>query len=73
MRLSVITVVRNVLTRPGAEDFRRCLESVSRLDVEHEHIVQDGASTDETVALFRFRDFIRLWGAGKGVVLKNWN
>lgn len=62
MKLSVITVVRNVAERPGLEALKKCLASVDRLPIEHEHIVQDGASTDGTVAFME--DYIKTFEAG---------
>lgn len=48
MVLSVITAVRNALSSCGKESLVRCLNSVAALDVDHEHIVQDGLSDDGT-------------------------
>jgi glycosyltransferase involved in cell wall biosynthesis len=50
-RISVVTPVFN----PGAY-LERCLDSVSALAVEHEHVVVDGGSTDGSVDVLRSRD-----------------
>jgi len=49
-RLSVITAVRN-----GAATITACLDSVVAQDIEVEHVVVDGASTDGTVDILRSR------------------
>jgi glycosyltransferase involved in cell wall biosynthesis len=54
-RLSVITPALNQLRYIG-----ETLDSVTRLPVDHEHIVIDGGSTDGTVDLLRARDDPRL-------------
>jgi len=48
--LSVVTPTRN-----GARFLPEALDSVSRLGTPHEHIVVDGGSTDDTLALLRDR------------------
>ena len=50
-RISVVTPVFN----PGAY-LSRCLDSVAALEVDHEHVVVDGGSTDGAVELLRSRD-----------------
>jgi glycosyltransferase involved in cell wall biosynthesis len=54
-RLSVVTPIFN----PGRY-LERCLDSVAALDLDHEHIVVDGGSTDGTVELLQGRDDGRL-------------
>ena len=49
--LSVITPIFN----PGGF-LEACLDSVAALDVDHEHLVIDGGSTDGTLELLRARD-----------------
>jgi len=50
-RLSVVTPIFN----PGRY-LERCLDSVAALDLDCEHVVVDGGSTDGTVELLRARD-----------------
>jgi glycosyltransferase involved in cell wall biosynthesis len=50
-RLSVVTPIFN----PGRY-LERCLDSVAALDVDHEHVVVDGGSTDGTVELLGSRE-----------------
>jgi glycosyltransferase involved in cell wall biosynthesis len=50
-RLSVVTPVFN-----AGEYLARCLDSVASLELDHEHVVVDGGSTDGTVSLLRSRD-----------------
>ena len=49
--LSVITATKNAITNGRGEMLVRCIESVSRLSVSHEHIICDGASNDGTLDL----------------------
>ena len=48
--LSVVTPTRN-----GAQFLPEALDSVTRLGTPHEHIVVDGGSTDDTLAILRDR------------------
>jgi glycosyltransferase involved in cell wall biosynthesis len=50
-RISVVTPVFNA----GAY-LERCLDSVAALELDHEHVVVDGGSTDGTIELLRSRD-----------------
>jgi glycosyltransferase involved in cell wall biosynthesis len=54
-RLSVVTPIFN----PGRY-LEACLDSVAALEVDHEHVVVDGGSTDGSVELLRGRDDERL-------------
>src|SRR5436190_15126248 len=51
LSLSVVTPVFN-----GARYLPHALDSVAQLSVPHEHIVIDGGSTDETVAILEARN-----------------
>jgi len=53
MQLTCLTATLNVLDAGNREALRRCVLSVARLDVAHEHLVYDGASTDGTPAFLR--------------------
>ena len=53
MKLSVITCTYNAASSCGEGSLRRCLLSVAKLKVSHEHIIQDGGSSDAT------RDIVR--------------
>jgi glycosyltransferase involved in cell wall biosynthesis len=55
LSLSVVTPVYN-----GARYLPDALDSVARLTVAHEHIVIDGGSTDETVAILEARNDSRV-------------
>ena len=48
--LTVITATRNVTSSIGIESLERCLRSVAELKIPHEHIIQDGLSTDDTLS-----------------------
>ena len=52
-KLTCVTATFNVLASGNGEALRRCLASVSRLSVPHEHLIYDGASTDGTAELLR--------------------
>lgn len=49
--ISIITATRNILEAGRRESLIRCVQSVSRLQIAHEHIIVDGLSTDGTSAL----------------------
>ena len=49
--LSVITATKNVIANGRDKMLVRCIESVSKLPVLHEHIICDGASNDGTLDL----------------------
>lgn len=51
--LTCVTAVRDVIARGNQEQLSRCLASVSRVSLPHEHLVYDGGSTDGTVHLLR--------------------
>jgi len=51
MRLTVVTATYNSFSGAGVNALERCLLSVAALQVEHEHLVVDGASSDGTLEL----------------------
>ena len=53
LKLTCVTATFNVLASGNGEALRRCVASVARLAVPHEHLIYDGASTDGTVELLR--------------------
>lgn len=53
MKLTCVTATYNVLAADNRDGLVRCVESVARIPVQHEHLVIDGASTDGTVELLR--------------------
>ena len=53
MNLTCVTAVYNAIASGNRERLIRCVESVSKLKIEHEHLIYDGASTDGTVELLR--------------------
>lgn len=53
MKLTVVTAVRNAVVAGRTEKLRRCIESVSRISVPHEHLIYDGASDDGTVGVLK--------------------
>lgn len=53
MRLTCVTATYNVIAAGNRERLIRCVESVAKIPVEHEHLIYDGASTDGTVELLR--------------------
>ena len=53
MKLTCVTATFNCIKAGNHERLIRCVESVSRLKTEHEHLIYDGASTDGTVELLR--------------------
>lgn len=53
VKLTIATAVRNAIDAGRRDSLVRCVESVSRLKADHEHVIYDGRSTDGTVALLR--------------------
>lgn len=53
MKLSVITSTYNAVSSSGEAELKRCLESVAKIDVAHEHIIEDGGSTDSTIEVVK--------------------
>lgn len=53
MLLTCVTAVFNAIKAGNHDRLVRCVESVARLQVPHEHLIYDGASTDGTVELLR--------------------
>lgn len=53
MKLTCVTATFNVIAAGNREHLIRCVESVARIKIEHEHLIYDGASTDGTVELLR--------------------
>lgn len=53
MKLTCVTATFNVIAAGNRERLIRCVESVDRIGIAHEHLVFDGASTDGTVELLR--------------------
>ena len=53
VKLTIATAVRNAVAEGRRSELVRCIESVAKLETEHEHLVYDGASTDGTVGLLR--------------------
>lgn len=53
MKLTCVTATFNVIAAGNRERLIRCVESVARIGIAHEHLVFDGASTDGTVELLR--------------------
>jgi len=51
MVLTVVTATYNCISSGNRENLIRSIESVSRLNVSHEHLIYDGASKDGTVEL----------------------
>ena len=51
MKLTCVTVVFNAVKSGNGENLTRCVESVAKLKVEHEHLIYDGKSTDGTFEL----------------------
>ena len=52
-KLTIVTAVRNVIVAGQSNAFKRCLESVKALPFLCEHIIVDGASDDDTLAIVR--------------------
>lgn len=53
MKLTCATAVFNAIKSGNRERLIKCVETVSRLKTEHEHLIYDGASTDGTVDLLK--------------------
>lgn len=53
MKLTCVTATFNVIAAGNRERLIRCVESVAKIPVEHEHLIYDGASTDGTAELLR--------------------
>lgn len=53
MKLTCLTATYNAIDAGNRENLIRCINSVAALDVPHEHIIIDGASTDGTEKLVR--------------------
>ena len=53
MKLTIVTATYNAIDSGNREALIRCIESIDRLTVDHEHLVYDGASVDGTVELLR--------------------
>jgi len=53
MKLTCVTATFNCINAGNRESLIRCIESVSKLKIEHEHLIYDANSTDGTVALLR--------------------
>lgn len=53
MKLTCVTATFNCIKSGNRDCLVRCIESVSRLKTEHEHLIYDGASTDGTAELLR--------------------
>ena len=72
LKLTCVTATFNVLADGNGEALRRCVASVARLAVPHEHLIYDGASTDGTAELLRrlggFVEKFRI-GADKNLLL----
>lgn len=51
MKLTCVTAVFNAIRSGNRERLIQCVESVSELKTEHEHLIYDGASSDGTVEL----------------------
>lgn len=53
MKLTVVTATFNCIRGGNGAKLQRCIESVSSLKCEHEHLIMDGASIDGTAELAR--------------------
>ena len=53
MKLTVVTATFNCIRAGNGAKLQRCIESVSSLKCEHEHLIMDGASIDGTAELAR--------------------
>lgn len=53
MKLTCVTATFNCVKAGNRERLIRCVESVTKLKTEHEHLIYDGASTDGTAELLR--------------------
>lgn len=53
MKLTCVTAVLNAVKSGNRERLVKCVNSVAELNVSHEHLIYDGASTDGTVEVLR--------------------
>lgn len=53
MKLTCVTATFNCLNAGNRESLIRCIESVSKLKTEHEHLIYDANSTDGTITILR--------------------
>lgn len=53
MKLTVITSTFNAASSSGEAELKRCLKSVARIGLEHEHVVEDGGSSDTTIDIIK--------------------
>lgn len=53
MKLTCVTATFNCIKSGNRERLIRCIESVAKLQAEHEHLIYDGASADGTADLLR--------------------
>ena len=53
MNLTCVTAVFNAIKAGKKEQLIRCVESIAKLTVAHEHLIYDGSSTDGTLELLR--------------------
>lgn len=53
MQLTCVTATFNCIKSGNRDSLARCIDSVSNLEIEHEHLIYDGASTDGTYELLR--------------------
>ncbi len=53
LKLTCVTAVFNAISSGNRDSLVRCVESVSKLGTEHEHLIYDGVSKDGTVELLR--------------------
>lgn len=51
MKLTIVTAVRNVIAAGNRDALSRCIDSVTKLNTPHEHLIYDGASTDGTAEM----------------------
>lgn len=51
MKLTCVTATFNCIKAGNRKNLIRCINSISQLKTEHEHLIFDGASTDGTVEL----------------------
>lgn len=48
VKLTIVTATRNVIAAGNRDALSRCIDSVTKLNTPHEHLIYDGASTDGT-------------------------
>lgn len=53
MKLTCVTATFNCIKAGNRDGLVRCVESVAKLQTEHEHLIYDGASKDGTAELLR--------------------